>query len=110
MKFQYYAQRDSYDDFPMVTCFQCNSGVYGNPFFLKLYLRKYSEKGSENQIQGLNRSILKWVFVLPSETSYRKRYRENPMMTCFSLNSGAFKDPNFLKSYFLKYSATCFEI
>ena len=30
-KFQSYAHRESYDDFPQVTCFECNSGVCKRP-------------------------------------------------------------------------------
>jgi len=49
MKFESDAERDNYDDFPLVTYLECNRGVCRNPNFLKLYLRKYREIGSEIQ-------------------------------------------------------------
>lgn len=42
-KFQFDAQRDSYDSLPQVICLGCNLGAYRNVKFLCLYLRKYSE-------------------------------------------------------------------
>ena len=81
-KFQSDPQRESYDDFPQVTCLECNSGVYKKTNFLKSYLRKYSEKSSEIRIQGSARVLLKWVFFATSETSQKKSYSKNSTMTC----------------------------
>jgi len=61
-KFQSNAQRKSYDDFPQVTCLECNSGVCKKTNFLRSYLRKYSAKISEIRTRDLARCILKWVF------------------------------------------------
>ena len=47
MKFQFDARRESYDDFPQVTCLECNSGVYNKTNLLRTYLHKYSGKGFE---------------------------------------------------------------
>ena len=52
-KFQSDPQRESYDDFPQVTCLECNSGVYKKTNFLRSYLRKYRAKSSEIRTQGL---------------------------------------------------------
>jgi len=81
MKFQSDAQRESYDDFPQVTCFECNSGVCKNTNFLS-YLRKYHGKSSEIWTQGSARFLLKWIFFATSETSQKNSYSENSMMTC----------------------------
>ena len=81
-EFQFDAQRESYDDFPQVTCLECNSGVCKKTNFLRSYLRKYSEKRSEIRTQDLARCLLKWVFFSTSETSQKKRYSENSTMTC----------------------------
>ena len=62
-KFQSDPQRESYDDFPQVTCFECNSGVCKKTNFLRSYLRKYRAKRSEIQTQGSARFLLKWVFL-----------------------------------------------
>ena len=82
MKFQSDPQRESYDDFPQVTCFECNLGVCKKTNFLRSYLRKYHVKGSEIRTQGLTRFLLKWVFFATSETSQKKGYSENATMTC----------------------------
>ena len=81
-KFQSNAQRESYDDFPQVTCFECNSGVCKNTNFLRSYLRKYHAKSSEIWTQGSARFLLKWVFFETSETSQKISYSENATMTC----------------------------
>ena len=81
-KFQSDPQRESYDDFPQVTCFECNSGVCKKTNFLRSYLRNYHVKSSEIWIQGSARFLLKWVFFVTSETSQKKSYSENATMTC----------------------------
>ena len=81
-KFQSYAQRESYDDFPQVTCFECNSRVSKKTKFLRSYLCKYHAKSSEIWIQGSAQFLLKWVFFATSETSQKKNYSENSTMTC----------------------------
>ena len=81
-KFQSNPQRKSYDDFPQVTCLECNSGVCKKTNFLRSYLRKYSVKSSEIRIQDLERFLLKWVFLATFETSQNKSYIENATMTC----------------------------
>ena len=82
MKFQSDAQRECYDDFPQVTCFECNSGFCKRTNFLRSYLCKYSAKVSEIRTRDSARFLLKWVFVLTSETSQENNYRENATMTC----------------------------
>jgi len=62
MKFQSDAQRTSYDDFPQVTCLECNSGVCKNTNFLRSYLCKYSAKSSKSRTWVEGRCLLKWVF------------------------------------------------
>jgi len=82
-KFQFDLQRESYDDFPQVTCLECNSGLCKKTNFLRSYLRKYSAKRSEIQSQGSAQFLLKWVFFVTSETSQKKKcYSENSTMTC----------------------------
>ena len=68
--------------FPRSPVWKCNSGVCKKTNFLKSYLCKYSTKRSELRIRDLARCLLKWVFVLASETSQEKSYCENSMMTC----------------------------
>ena len=81
-KLQSDAQKESYDAFPQVTCFECNSGVCKKTNFLRSYLRKYRAKSSEIRTQGSARCLLKWVFFVTSETSQKKSYSENSTMTC----------------------------
>ena len=81
-KFQSDAQKESYDDFPQVTCFECNSGVCQKANFLRSYLRKYPAKRSEIRTQSSAPSLLKWVLFSTSETSQKKSYSENSTMTC----------------------------
>ena len=80
-KFQSDAQRESYDDFPQVTCLECNSGVCKKTNFLRSYLCKYSAKSSEIRTRDSVRFLLKWVFFLASETLQKKSYSENSTMT-----------------------------
>ena len=61
-KFQSNAQKESYDDFPQVTCFECNSGACKKANFLRSYLRKYRAKSSEIRTQCSAPILLKWVF------------------------------------------------
>ena len=68
MKFQFVAPRESYDDFPKVTCLGCNSGVCKNPNFLISYIRKYSDTTAEIWTPDLELILLKWVLSLDSET------------------------------------------
>jgi len=63
-KFQSDAQREIYDDFPHITCLECNLGVCKKTNFLGSYLRTYSTKSSEIQTQGSVLFQLKWVFFL----------------------------------------------
>jgi len=81
-KFQSDPQRESYDDFPQVTCLECNSGVCKKTNFLRSYLRKYRAKSSEIRTRGSARCLLKWFFFVTSETSQKKSYSENATMTC----------------------------
>jgi len=81
-KFQSDLQRESYDDFPQVTCLECNSGVCKRTNFLRSYFSKYSAKRSEIRIRGSVRFLLKWFFFATFETSQNKSYSENSMMTC----------------------------
>ena len=81
-KFQSDPQRESYDDFPQVTCFECNSGVCKKTNFLRSYLRKYRAKSYKIRTQGSARFLLKWVSFATSETSQNKSYSENSTMTC----------------------------
>ena len=90
-QFQSDAQRESYDDFPQVTCLGCNSRACKSSKCLGLYLRKYSETRSEIQAQASSRFQRKWVLISESEPSYKKNYRENSTMTCFIWNSRACK-------------------
>ena len=71
-KFQSDPQREIYDDFPQVTCFECNSGVCKNTNFLRSYLRKYRAKSSEIRTQASAKFLLKWIFL-----RLLKRYRKN---------------------------------
>ena len=80
-KFQSDPQRQSYDDFPQVTCFECNLGVCKKTKFLKSYLRKHHAKSFEIWTQGSARFLLKWVFFFTFEMSQKKSYSENAMMT-----------------------------
>ena len=43
-KFQSDAQREIYDDFPQVSCLECNLGACKKANFLRSYLYKYSAK------------------------------------------------------------------
>ena len=63
MKFQSDPQRESCDDFPQVTCLECNSGVCKKTNFFRSYLWKYSMKSSEIQIRGSAWFLLKWAFL-----------------------------------------------
>ena len=81
-KFQSNAPRKSYDDFPQVTCLECNSGICKKTNFLRSYLRKYHVKSSEIRTEGSARFLLKWVCFATSETSQKKSYSENSTMTC----------------------------
>ena len=63
-KFQSDPQRESYDDFPQVTCLECNSRVYKKTNFLRSYLYKYSAKSSEIWSQGSVQLHLKLFFFL----------------------------------------------
>ena len=80
-KFHSDAHRESYDDFPQVTCFECNSGFYKRTNFLSSYLRKYPTKRSEIRTQSSAPILLKWVFFSTSATSQKKIYSENATMT-----------------------------
>ena len=62
-EFQSDPQRESYDDFPQVTCLECNSGVCKKTNFLRSYLRKYRAKSSKIWTQGSAWFLLKWVFL-----------------------------------------------
>ena len=46
-KFKSDAQRESYDDFPTVTCLRWNSGAWKNPNFHRSYIRKCCEPRSK---------------------------------------------------------------
>ena len=81
-KFQSDSQRESYDNFPQVTCLECNLGVHKKTKFIRSYLRKYSAKSYEIWTQGSIQFLLKWVFFLASKTSQEKSYSKNSMMTC----------------------------
>ena len=81
-KFQSNPQRESYDDFPQVTCLECNSGVCKKTNFLRSYLRKYSAKSSEIRTRGSALFLLKWVFFLNFRNVVENSYSENSMMTC----------------------------
>ena len=72
MKFHSDAERESYDDFPQVTCLECNSGVCKKTNFLRSYIRKYSAKISKIKTRDLARCLLKWVFF-----QLLKRHRKN---------------------------------
>ena len=80
-KFQSDAQKESYDNFPQVTCLECNSGVYKKTNFLRSYLRKYSAKSSQIWTQDSERFLLKLFFFATSETSQKKSYSKNATMT-----------------------------
>jgi len=71
-KFQSDPQRESYDNFPQVTYFECNSRVYKKTNFVRSYLRKYRAKSSEIRIQGSTQFLLKFFFFGNSETSQKK--------------------------------------
>ena len=81
-KFQSDPQGESYDDFPQVTCFECNSRVCKKTNFLRSYLHNYSAKCSEIWTRDLAGRLLKWGFFSTSETSQKKSYSENDAMTC----------------------------
>ena len=81
MKLQSDAQNKSYDNFPQVTCLECNSGVCKNPNFLRSYLHKYNETNFEIWTRCLECFWIKWVFFVASKTSQTKICRENSMMT-----------------------------
>ena len=110
MKFQSDAYRDSYDNFPKVTCLGCNSRVCKNPNFLRSYIRKYSETSCEVWAWASPKLRLKWVLILESEPSQKNNYRENSTLTCLRWNSGVSKNPSLLRSYLRKYSDTRSEI
>ena len=80
-KFQSDAQRESYDDFPQVTCLECNLGVCKKTNFLRSYLREYSPKRSEIQTRDSMRCLLKWVFFFCFSNITERSYSENSMMT-----------------------------
>ena len=72
-KFQFDAQRESYDDFPKVTYLGCNSGVCRNPNYLELYHQKYSEPRSEIWARDSPKLSLTWVLISNFETLYKKQ-------------------------------------
>ena len=78
MKFQSDAQKESYDDFPQVTCFECNSGVCKKANFLRSYLRQYRAKSSEIRTQHSAPILIKWGFCVNSETSQKKVIAKMP--------------------------------
>ena len=73
-KFQSNSQRETYGDFPQITCLKCNSRVYKKTSFLRSYLRNIAQK-------ALNfRPEVQWDFVsngfyffFTSETSQKKK-------------------------------------
>ena len=94
MKFQSDPHRENYDYFPQVTCLECNWGVCKKTNFLRSYLRKYSTKSSDIQTGGLARFLLKWVFFSTHETSQRKGYSKNAMMTCLEQRNPRIQSSN----------------
>ena len=81
-KFQSDPQRESYDNFPQVTYFGCNSGVCKKTNFIGSYLCKYRTKISEIWTQASALFLIKWVFFSTSKTSQKTSYREISTMTC----------------------------
>ena len=62
-KFQSDPQRESYDDFPQVTCLECNLGVCKKTNFLRSYLHKYHVKSFGIQTQGSARFFSNGCFL-----------------------------------------------
>ena len=104
MKFQYDAQRESYDNFHKVTYLKFNLGACRNPKCLGLYLRKYNKPRAEIQARASRGFWLKWVLIAEFEILQKTNYSENSTMTSLRLYSGACKNPNFLRSNLQKYS------